>query len=272
MAFATLQCPKFLSVLAVAVGAAVASATAAESSGRATRELTTDRPDSTETPFTVEPGLVQLEMSAASWTRDRLDGVRTTEWELAPLNVRVGVTRTFEAGLFVTPHVHRTERVRNGPKETVRGLGDTTLRAKLNFWGNDGGATGFGVIADVKLPTAATGLGNDHTDFTVAFPAAFEVGGGWDGAAMTVIEWAYTDTRHEAAWTNTFSLAREIAPELGAFFELVSTTGVGRHVLLFNSGLTRRLAPNLQLDAGINIGVSRTAPDLGAFVGLARRF
>lgn len=249
-----------------------AGASAAEPA-RGTRELTTDRPDTTETPFTVEPGLVQVESSVVSWTRDRREGVRTTEWELAPFNVRVGLTRSVEAGLFVTPHVRRTERARGGSETTVRGIGDAVLRGKMNFQGNDGRAPGFGVIVDVKLPTAANGIGNDKTEAAITFPLTFELGAGWDGAAMSGVERAYTDAgRYEAVWTNTLSVAREIAPELGVFFEVVSSTGSGRHVMLFDCGVTRRLGPNLQLDAGINIGVSRTAPDLGAFAGFSRRF
>lgn len=256
-----------------ALGFAAGCLAAEPSARKAARELTTDRPDTTETPFTVEPGLAQLEMSAASFTRDRLDGVKTTEWEIAPLNLRFGVTPRSELGVFFTPHLWCTEQARGGAKTTVRGVGDTTLRAKFNFTGNDGGAFGSGVMFDVKLPTAARGLGNDKTELALTFPVTFEAGGGWDGAAMTVVERAYTDAgRYEAVWTNTLSFAREIARDTGAFFELVSTSGAGSHVLLFDTGVTRRLGPGLQLDAGLNIGLSRTAPDLGVFVGLARRF
>lgn len=252
--------------------AAGAAAWAAERSA-AIREMTTDRPDTTETPFTVEPGLMQVESSVASWSRDRQDGIRTTEWELAPFNLRIGVAKNLEAGIVITPHVHRTEQVRGGAKTTTRGVGDTVLRGKVNFWGNDGGATGFGLIADVKLPTAADGIGNDRTELAVSLPVSFEVGLGWDGAAMTVLERLYTDAgKYEAVWTNTISFARDLGRDTGTFLELVSTAGDGRHVLIFNVGATHRIGANLQFDAGLNIGISKTAPDLGAFVGISRRF
>lgn len=253
--------------------AAAASAAAAEPRPSGSREMTTDRPDTTETPFTVEPGLMQLESSVATWTRDRQGGVRTTEWELAPFNLRVGVAKNLEAGIVITPHIHRTEQARGGAKTTTRGIGDTVLRGKVNFWGNDGGATGFGLIADVKLPTAADGLGNDHTELALSLPLSFEVGLGWDGAAMTVIERLHTDAgKYEVVWTNTLSFARDLGKDTGCFLELVSTAGDGRHVLIFDVGVTHRLAENLQFDTGLNIGISQTAPDLGAFVGISRRF
>ena len=63
----------------------------------AARPLTTDRPDATESPFTVEPGRVQVEVSAAQWTRDRhtpeRDGLTSVTWNVAPFNVRIGLGR-----------------------------------------------------------------------------------------------------------------------------------------------------------------------------------
>jgi hypothetical protein len=237
------------------------------------REMTTDRPDTTESPFTLEPGQLQLEMDVATFTRNRLDGVRTTEWQFAPFNLRYGLTRDVEAGIFFTPRVRVTEEPRGGSKTTHQGTGDTTLRTKLNLWGNDGGANAGGVIAEIKLPTAAAGLGNDKVEGAVMFPVAFELGAGWELGAMTVAEFAYTDMgRRRTIWVNTMSFGHDVAKDTGMYFELTSAAGDGPHVATFNCGVTRKLNPNLQLDCGAVFGISRTAPDLGLFTGLARRF
>lgn len=266
-------------VLRIGLAAAVATAGAtllhAASPGApepALRELTTDRPDATESPFTVDPGRVQLEMDAVSYTRNRLDGVRTTEWALAPFNLRYGLTRHTEVGLFVTPHIHLTEQPRGGAKTTVRGVGDTVLRAKWNLQGNDGGATAYGVFADLKLPTAADGLGNEKVEGAVTFPIAYEIGAGWEGAAMTSVEFVRTEEGRRSVWVNTITFARDLLPDLGGFLELTSAAGDGAHVATFNCGLTRRIGPTLQLDCGVNLGITRTAPDLTLFAGLSRKF
>src|SRR5436190_9156680 len=103
------------------------------------RELTTDRPDATEGPFSVDAGHAQFEFDFASYTRDRSGGVRTTELALLPVNLRLGIRHDFELGIFFSPYVRQTERVGSGATAATSGAGDTTLRAKLNFWGNDGG-------------------------------------------------------------------------------------------------------------------------------------
>jgi hypothetical protein len=239
----------------------------------ALRELTTDRPDATESPFTVDVGHMQLEMDVASFTRNRLDGVRTTEWVFAPFNVRYGITPTIEAGVFVVPRMEVTEQARGGPKVRRRGAGDTVLRGKMNFFGNDGGPTAFGVMADVKLPTAADGLGNDKVEGALIVPFACEVGAGWESAAMSGVEFTYNDNgRRRPVWINTLTFGRDLLPELGMFLEVTSAAGDGPHVATFNCGLTRKLSSNLQIDCGANFGISRTAPDLALFAGLSRRF
>lgn len=250
----------------------VSAGTVVRPSSVALRELTTDRPDATESPFTVDVAHVQLELEAVSFTRDRRDGVRTTEWAASPFNVRYGLTENFELGIFVTPFLQFTEKLRGGEQSTVRGIGDTTLRAKVNLAGNDGGTKAFGVFADLKLPTAKTGLGNDEVEGALAFPVAFEIGSGWAGAAMTAVEFAFTGRDRPLVWVNTLSLGRELTADVAGFVELTSAAGDGTHVATFNVGLTRRLGPNLQLDGGLNLGLSRAAADLTVFAGLARKF
>ncbi len=265
--------PSFRSALGLLALLAAPSLPAATPAAPAGRELTTDRPDATESPFTVDAGRIQVELDAATWTRDRAGGVRTTTWEVAPFNVRLGLTPDVEFGFFVTPHVAVTERA-GGVSTRTRGFGDATLRAKSNFWGNDGGDTAFGLIADLKLPTAAAGLGNDKVEGALTFPVAFAVGAGWEGAAMTSLGCNHLGPGrgYRPVWSNTVTFARDLAPDLGAFFELTSSAGDGRHVATFNLGLTRPLAPGLQLDAGAYIGLSKSAPDLTLFFGLARKF
>ncbi len=268
---ASFRLAPFASILIALLAGRLPAAEAARPVG-GLRELTTDRPDATESPFTADAGHLQLEMDVASFTRNRLDGVKTTEWAIAPFNLRYGVTPRCELGVFVTPHVRVTEQVRKGPKTTVRGAGDTTVRSKFNFWGNDGGANAFGLMLDLKLPTAADGLGNDKVEGAVTLPVAYEIGAGWEGAAMTSMEIVHTGTARKAVWVNTITFARDLAENVGGFLELTSAAGDGAHVATFNCGITRKFGPQLQFDCGLNVGLSRTAPDLTVFVGLARKF
>ncbi|MEY3774083.1 MAG: hypothetical protein RLZZ129_863 [Verrucomicrobiota bacterium] len=248
----------------LAIGAGMAAA----------REMTTDRPDGTESPFTVPAGRVQLELDFVAFSRDREAVMRVTEWQVAPINLRFGVSQHFELGVLVAPHVVVAETPPAGQRVRQAGFGDLTLRAKWNGAGNDEAVTmAWGLMADLKLPTAADGLGNGRVEGALILPLAFALGRGWSGGAMTGVEWTRPAAGvNRAVWINTFVVGRDLTETVGGFLELTSATGDGAHVATFNFGLTLSLGPDLQLDAGVNLGLSRSTPNLLLFAGLSRRF
>src|SRR5262244_2520340 len=65
------------------------------------REMTTDRPDLTESPFTVDAGHVQFETTVVGYSRSAPDQDRTVtdEFEFATTNMRVGITNSAEIDL-----------------------------------------------------------------------------------------------------------------------------------------------------------------------------
>lgn len=251
----------------------------AAASVAAARPLTTDRPDSTESPFTVEPGRVQLEVSAAQWTRDRhtpeRDGVRTETWEVAPLNVRVGLTAASEVQFVHDGFVHNEVRAAGiGLKERVRGAGDLTIRYKHNLRGNDDGSSAWALMPYVKLPTAARRIGNDAWEGGVIVPFAADLGGEWGFGAMTEIAVVRKDddSGHRLGWLNTATVSRGLSERLGVFFEVTWWVGEGAPAGTFNLGGTYALNDDLQFDLGANLGLTRAADDLVVFVGVSRRY
>jgi hypothetical protein len=237
------------------------------------RELATDRPDVTESPFTIDRGHGQLEMDLANTTRNRRDGDRTTTWELAPFNVRLGVTENFELGVFAGPYVRQVEEPRGGPKDRRTGLDDVVLRAKYNFWGNNGGDSAGGIIADLLLPAGTHGLGSGKTGAGVRLPFALTLPGGWDLGLMTGGDWIRHDADgRRARWINTATLGHDLTRTLSAYTELTSDAGRGPQVATFDLGMAWQANPNLQWDAGVNLGISRAADDLQVFAGVSRRY
>jgi hypothetical protein len=245
----------------------------------AARELTSDRPDATESPFTVEPGRVQIESSFAEYTRDRHNpeyaDVRVTAWSVAPVNVRIGLAPSAELQIVMDSYLDvKIEDRDAGLRERVRGFGDVTLRAKWNFWGNNGGPDALGLMPFVKLPTARDGLGNDAIEGGVIVPFATELPDGWGFGAMTEVDIIRNaaDDGYVLAWINTATVSRDIVGALGGFLELAAEIGEGKPVLGFNCGLTYAVNTDLQLDLGLNIGLSRSADDLAVFSGFVKRF
>src|SRR5579863_4695436 len=57
----------------------------------AMRELSPDRPDKTESPYTLDAGHFMVEMDFVTYTHDDTDGVRTEAWNVTPVNLKVGL-------------------------------------------------------------------------------------------------------------------------------------------------------------------------------------
>ncbi len=245
----------------------------------AARELTTDRPDTTESPYTVEPGRLQIEASLVEFAQDNHNPdhapVRTGALNIAPFNLRIGLTP--DSDLHIVVETYRQERTLDrstGQQAKANGTGDITLRYKYNFFGNDGGGPALGILPFIKLPTARSGLGNRSFEGGVILPVSLELGAGWGLAAMTEVDVVRNaaDSGYEYVWVNSASFDHKLVGDLSSFLELVSEVGPGRPALSFNAGLTYGIGEDLQLDAGTNLGITRPAEDLRLFVGITKRF
>ncbi len=246
------------------------------------REMSTDRPDKTESAYSVDAGHFQVEMDLVTYTRDRDrtggGDVSTDAWSVAPINLKVGLLHDVDLQLILEPH-HRVRTHDRIAGTVVRqsGFGDTTVRIKKNFWGNDGGPSALAMMPYVKLPTHDDGLGNDAVEGGITFPLALELPAGWSLGAMTQVDVLRNDTGsgHHAGLVNTVTFGHDLIGKLAGyveFFSEVSTQRGDPWVGTVDLGLTYGLTENLQLDAGINLGVTRSADDFNPFLGLSWRF
>jgi hypothetical protein len=279
-----------LTGLALSEGRAQSAASAPDKSGYTLfnptpadqmRELSTDRPDQTESPYTVDAGHFQIEMDFFNYTydRDKSGGgnVRTRDLAVAPVNLKVGLLNNVDFQLLLDPYVRsKTEDLTTSAKTDVSGFGDLTTRLKINFWGNDGGSTAFAMMPFVKWPLSASDVRNGDTEGGVIFILGFELPAGWGSAAMTEVDFVSDGAGgYDAEWLNSITFAHDITEKIGGYFEIVVVTGEApgfRTVVQFDTGLTYAVSDNTQLDLGCNFGVTDAAPDYQPFVGVSRRF
>lgn len=246
------------------------------------RDMSTDRPDKTESAYTVDAGHFQFEMDVLSYAYDRdngLPGDTTIESvSIAPINLKLGLCNradlqvVLETYTSVRTHMRATRQV-----EKQRGFGDVTVRLKGNMWGNDGGPTALALMPYVKLPTNQDDLGNNSVEGGLIVPLAVELPGGWGMGVMTQFDFIRDESGsgHHPEFVNTITFAHDIVGNLGGyieFFSAVSTERDSEWVGTVDAGLTYGLTEDIQLDAGINIGVTRSADDWNPFLGISWRF
>ncbi|CAA9243578.1 MAG: hypothetical protein AVDCRST_MAG42-2152 [uncultured Chthoniobacterales bacterium] len=246
------------------------------------RELSTDRPDKTESPYTVDAGHFQIESDLASFSYDAFNGdptdTTTESWSFANTNFKVGLLNNVDLQVVVSTFNHvRTEDRTFDIAEESSGFGDVVTRLKINLWGNDGGQTALALMPFVKFPTSQQDLGNDAVEGGLIVPLAIALPAEWQMGLMTQFDFNRdgSGSGYHTEFINTVTLSHDIVGDLAGyveFFSAVSTEDESDWVGTVDLGLTYGLTADIQLDAGVNVGVTRAADDVNPFVGATWRF
>jgi len=246
------------------------------------RELSTDRPDKTESPYTLDDGHWQVEMDVVTFTYDRHNtersDTRVESWSFATVNFKVGLLNDIDFQVVLEPW-STARTVQNTGHVTSRadGFGDVTLRTKINLFGNDDGPTAFSLMPFVKIPTNQDDLANHAVEGGLILPLAVQLPSGWSLGLMTELDAVEESDGdgYRAEWINTITFSHDLTERLGAyveFFSAVTSESDVPWVGTFDVGLTYAVSDDIQLDAGVNIGLTRFADDVNPFIGLSWRF
>jgi hypothetical protein len=252
---------------------------------RLLREFTTDRPDATESPFTVDAGRVQSETTLFGYTRSRPDagGTVTDTYEVGTTNVRIGLTNASELDLIWQPYGLVRTRTAD-PLDATRssGIGGLTIRSKINLWGNDTfekpGATALGLLPFVSFPTdRGNGISPDAVEGGFILPFAIKLTDKFDLGLNAGVSVVRNDdgAGYHAEYISSASLSYDWTEQLSTYYEVAARLGTRNPLgdtAFVATGVAYKLAKNLQVDAGINIGVTRAADRYNPFVGISKRF
>jgi hypothetical protein len=242
------------------------------------RAYNTDRPSKTDSPFTIDAGVFQIESDVANWTLDYEKGVRTRSWIIGNTNFKVGLTNWMDLQIFPQLYVNtRTSGPSFGKPVEQDGFGDTTIRLKINFIGNDRGKFVLGLVSSLKIPTNANHLGNHVWEPGVGLPLNYSLPAGFTLFAQTRIdildEPRSSDMRVQ--WSNPIGLSRTIIGNLSGYLEFYNAVSTGRNhpwVGTLDTGLIYQVTPNFSVDVNAFFGLTQSAPDYNVFLGFGRRF
>jgi hypothetical protein len=244
------------------------------------RPLSADRPDVTESPYTVDAGHVQVEADLMSFARENRGARgRTDELRVAQMNVKLGLMDRADLQLVLVPYVKTThyDVVTSGASgSSVRQThtvsnDDLTLRLKLNLAGNDGGRTAVALLPFVSPPTAAGGAPGRTPAWGLAVPMAVELSERV-GLGLMAQAAAQGDDR---TYLFTASLAQSRG-SAGSFVEIAAErieprAGAGVWATTLNTGLTYGVTPDLQLDTAVLFALDDEMPDWTLLTGVTVR-
>ena len=249
--------------IAIMAAAAVGSQLTAQTENL--RPLSTDRPDATESPYTVDAGHYQFEVEIGSMTRD--GGEKS--YGLGEVNVKYGVD-TWTDVQFVLP-------LYNHIAGGAGGFGDMQIRVKRNLWGNDEGGTALAVMPFIQLPSGADGISSDEVEGGIIVPFGFEGACGWGYGIQAELDVVADElgSGHHFSFLTSATAARALTENLGVFFEAVAIFSEGSEATseyYFNCGLTYGVTDTFQLDGGVRVGMSNDSEDFTPFVGFSTKF
>ena len=130
----------------------------------------------------------------------------------------------------------------------------------------------------LTLPTDAdNGISPGHVEGGIIVPLALELPHGFGlglngGATWTRSE--ITDA-YQTEFLVSAALSYEWTQALGAYYEVAAvfdTEDARGDIVVVGTGITYALTDNLQLDAGVNLGVTAAADRFNPFVGVSSRF
>lgn len=230
------------------------------------RPLSTDRPDTTESAYSVDKGHFQFEMEIAAFTRD---GGALTEYTLGELNAKFGLTDRADLQVVMPFFTH----ARGGDE----GYGDTEVRLKYNLWGNDGGDTAMALMPFVKIPTANGDLGNGEVEGGLIVPFGFSAPCDWSCAVMGEVDLAADDdsSGYNIVGLVSATASHSITENTAGFLEIVgifSAESSEDIEAYFNTGMTWGITDTWQIDGGFRVGLTSASADLTPFVGISTKF
>jgi hypothetical protein len=266
---------KFLrwsSWLGLAFALMSASATAA-----ADPPICATRPGKSTAPCTVPAGHFQLETALAGWSVQNAGGERGTALVIGETTVKYGLTDRSDIELNVTPWQRSASRA-DGVHDSASGFGDLFAGYKQQLTASDA-AFQLTVLPYVKIPTAKHSLGNGKWEGGLLVPIAFGIGKSPFSINLTPeIDWsADGDGRgHHLAMAQVIDLGWQVSRRLGVSGELWGQwdwdpAGTTRQYSL-DAEAAYLVDDDLQLDAGVDVGLNRETPDIELYAGISKRF
>ena len=239
------------------------------------RDMETDRPDITESPYTVDAGHFQYESDLVKFRKetDEISSERT--FLINQADLKLGITNSTDFQVIIQTFGTKTEHdLADGSKTTNQGIGDLTLRIKQNILGNSGGNFSIAVMPYLKFPTSHFDKADSYegglvVPMQVKLPHDWKLGFQVEGDRLKD---KYDDQMHTEL-LQSVTLSHEILKGLDGIAETYYTYDFKAHHLsnYLNAALQMSLAKDFKVDAGLNYGIQSDAAQT-YFVGTSFRF
>ncbi|MGW8179584.1 MAG: transporter, partial [bacterium] len=230
-------------------------------------ELTTDRPDRTESSAVVPKGFIQAELGW-EFARDQIAELRTDKQQFPATLIRLGIFSRAEFR-FEWEGGFWEKNMLSGERQTSNGPGDNGIGTKVFLWEECEWIPESALITGVSLPTGKDGFSTERFDpfvrlamsnqLTERLGLGYNVAVDWESFLETSSD---RDTRPSFAYSVVLGIA--LNGRSSIFVEIfgrapVHSSGTSR--ISADTGFTYLVLGNLQFDMSTGMGLSSSAPD-----------
>lgn len=238
------------------------------------REMETDRPDVTESPYTVDAGHFQYEADLVNFIREQSEtrDIRTVLINHA--NIKIGITGSTGIQIgFETYGIQKETGLVSGDTATSRGFGDVSLRIKQNLTGNDGGNFVMAVLPYIKFPTSVYD-GESRLEGGLIVPMLYKLPGEWKLGFQVELD-RLKDQDQPAMHTEflqTLTISHPLVKGMEGIAETYYTYDFKAHHFsnFLNAAIQMEVAKDFKVDAGLNYGLQHDA-EKHYFIGASFR-
>lgn len=229
------------------------------------RDFSIDRPDVTESPMTVDAGHFQFEGDLFKMVKANRGNSYRAFNVLAGL-YKMGLTDSWDIQIGLELY-----NIYQDPEGNTieKGYGNTTIRLKYNFWGNDGRTrTALGMIPYITFPTSAV---DTEIVYGIGFPLSYTLTPTLDAGAQFQFDFvADPEKGHQLSYLQTFVLGGTLIGNLDFYIEAQGNFSTEITTYSANGGIIYNVTNNVKVDVAANIGLTDKTPSR-VYFGLSFR-
>ncbi len=226
------------------------------------REMETDRPDVTESPYTVDAGHLQFETDLIRTVREKSELQQTNTLLINQMNLKIGITGSTALQIGWQSYGRQSSQELDSHEKTkTEGYGDLTLRVKQNLIGNDQGNFALALLPYVKLPTSK--YEDSRLEGGLIVPMQYKLPGEWTFGFQIELDRLkdQDEPSMHTEFLQTLTISHSIIKGLDGIAETYYTYDFKAHQFsnYINAAFQMDVARDFKLDAGLNVGIQHTA-------------
>jgi hypothetical protein len=238
------------------------------------REMETDRPDVTESAYSVDAGHFQIESDAFRFSRTKNGEGTSTETTYNLANLKIGLSNSVDLQLVIPFYQKEKMKFPDGNRvKSSAGFNDFTFRLKKNVWGNDGGGTALAVMPFINVLTGKHAE-DKRPEGGVVVPFTADLKNNWSLGAQGQFSFLRNeDHKYDGEILNSITVGKAISETSSSFIETHYTYNIDTRSfeLFFNGGFVYSFSENLKVDAGFNYGLTKGSANI-IFIGYSFRY